>query len=205
LNDGTAASATQFYKHSKNSEDLPNSYLIQTIRTIIRQSSKEILKIILNKVDKYIRGNTFNVRAGRIVSSICGNLSTSGIKEQALSTFLDYIHENLSKIKNSNNYEAILQNERGDIEISWNMQLLSELTKINGDLLAKNLPRINEMIGWFRNTVHKDTNNLIGFCFRNILMYLTNVSPVEMCSVNYSLIFDNEEEFFSNHLPIRVS
>ena len=69
-----------------------------------------------------------------------------------MSTFFDYIHENLAKIKASSSYDAILQNKRGDIEVSWNLQLLSELTKVNGELLARNLPRINEIIGWFRNT-----------------------------------------------------
>ena len=100
---------------------------------------------------------------------ICGWLVQSGIQDTAFETFVDYAHQNLSKIRHSKNYETILKNERGDIEVSWNFQLLSEMTKAYGPTLAKHMDRINEMLSWFRSTVHKEAINFIGFCFRNVL------------------------------------
>ncbi len=55
-----------------------------------------------------------------------------------------------------------------------------------------------------RNVILKETINYIGFCYRNILLSLTNIAPIEYCSVNYHIMYDDEKEFFTNHLPIRV-
>lgn len=171
----------------------------------MKQSSKQILKIILNKVKAYMNGSTFNMRAGRIVSGICAWLSLSGIDNLAFCTFIDYVYENLNKIRLGKNYESILENERGDIEVSWNLQLLSELTKAPGPVIVQHIGKLNEVLTWFRNTVHKESVNYIGFCMRNILISLGDTCPTETCSVNYSIHFDDEKEFFTNHLPIRVS
>ena len=78
------------------------------------------------------------------------------------------------------------------------------MTKAYGPTIAKHMDRINELISWFRPTVHKESINFIGFCFRNILASLSNIQPMNLASVNYSIIFEDEKEFFSNHLPIRV-
>ena len=207
ISSASANSHNQFYSTSRNKdqEDITQVYMIQTIKILVKQSSKQILKIILNKVKVYISGNTFNIRAGRIVSAICAWLSLSGIDNSAFGTFIDYVHDNLSEIRHSKNYESMLENERGDIEVSWNLQLLSELTKAPGPVIAQHIGRLTELLSWFRNTVHKESINYIGFCYRNILISLVNINPTEMCSVNYSILFDDEKEFFSKHLPTRVS
>lgn len=190
-------------RRSKDADDIGQSSLIHSIKILIRQSSRQILKVILTKVKKYINGTTFNVRAGRIVAAICGYLSLSGVYDIALGTFIDYAYENLNSIRLSKNYESILANERGDIEVSWNFQLLSELTKANGQQIAKHIKRLSEMLNWFRAGVHKELINYIGFCFRNIPTSLTFIIP----TVDFKNIYEdeNEKEFFSKNLPIRVS
>ena len=71
-------------------------------------------------------------------------------------------------------------------------------------MLGAHMDRISEVISWYRGTIHKESINYIGFCYRNILTSLTNIQVKENCSVNYSIIFDDEAEFFHKHLPIRV-
>ena len=115
---------------SKNlDENVYQIQLISTVKVLFRQSSKQILRVITNKLKNQINGNSFNARAGRILANMCSLLvwnKNSG--SYAFEIFFNYVYENLSKIKESKNYEQILRDERGDIEVSWNLQLLAEVS-----------------------------------------------------------------------------
>ena len=52
-------------------------------------------------------------------------------------------------------------------------------------------------------TIQKESIGYISCCYRNIIVSLTNVSSNELCSVTYDIVFDDEKEFFTQHLPIR--
>ena len=56
---------------------------------------------------------------------------------------------------------------------------------------------------WYRSSIHKESVSYMSCCFRNIIVALTHIYSTEFCSVSYSIIFDDEKEFFSKHLPIR--
>ena len=76
----------------------------------------------------YINSNSFNARAGRILANICGLLAwTKDVGRYAFDMFFNFVYDNLSKIKYSKQYEQTLKDERGDIEIAWNLQLLAEV------------------------------------------------------------------------------
>ena len=202
-----AAASNQFaLAKSKNlDESVYQIQLINTIKILIRQSSKPILKIILNKIGNYINGNSFNARSGRILANICGLLAwNKNTGQQAFDQFFNYVYDNLSKIKDStSHYENVLKDERGDIDISWNLQLLAELTKSNGQILVANIDKINQLISWYRWLVHKESVGYVSYCYRNVITALESVYPVELASVNYSIIYEDEKEFFTQHLPIR--
>jgi hypothetical protein len=162
------------------------------------------LKLILNKVRNYIDGNTFNVRAGRIVASLCFSLTSSNkFGKVAFGIFFDYVYQNLSKIKSTKHYDDFLTTERGDIEVTWNLQLFAELMNTNGEILSSYMKRIEEIIDWYRPTIHKESYIYLCNASRNVVTSLTNIYPREMCSVTYDLTFDNENDFFKDHLPIR--
>jgi proteasome activator subunit 4 len=120
----TAAHASTQYTigNNKNMDDISQVYLLQVLKVLIRQSSKEILKLILSKVRNYISGNSYNIRSGRILASLCYYLAstvsyyfkilklysnnffkTKGIGESAFSLFFEYVYENLKKFKESKN------------------------------------------------------------------------------------------------------
>jgi hypothetical protein len=79
-----------------------------------------------------------------------------------------------------------------------------KLLKADGRILILHQEKINEIFAWFRNVIHKEAFNYIGFCFRNLLSSLTTINPNNLCSVSYNIIFDDPNDFFSKHLPIRV-
>lgn len=72
-------------------------------------------------------------------------------------------------------------------------------------IIVKNINRINELIGSYRRTVHKESFTYIGNCIRHLINELTTISHNPPCSVNYNIVYDDEKEFFTNHLPIRVN
>jgi proteasome activator subunit 4 len=199
----TAASTQFAIKNKGSDENAYQAYILQTVRILTRQSSKNFLKLILNKIKNFINGNSYNIRTGRILASICGSLARSGLGHEAFETFLNYVYENLSKLKLSSSYEQTLRNERGDLEVTWNFQLLSELLKCDGTIIVNHMERIGNLISWFRESINKETFGFIGNCFRELLLSLTHIYPKETCLVDYSLMYDDEKEFFSKHLPIR--
>jgi hypothetical protein len=71
-------------------------------------------------------------------------------------------------------------------------------------ILVQNIHKINQLISWFRWLVHKESVGYISYGYRNVITSLESIYPVELASVNYSITYDDEKEFFTNHLPIRV-
>jgi proteasome activator subunit 4 len=192
-----------------NTDD-ENAYLtnmMYTIRVLIRQSSRPILKLILNKFKNYISGNNYNVKSGKVVASMCGCLasSTQGYARTCFVTLFDLVYENLRRIKETKSYEVFLTNERGDIEIQWNLELLSGLMKANGLIIADHIDRVTQLIRWYKSSVNLNSIDYVSSCFVNVLTSLTNISSIEYCSVSYNIVYEENEEmiFFKNHLPIR--
>ena len=179
-------------------------HIINSIKILVRQSSKDILKLIIKKTQLYLAGSTFNARAGRILCSLITYLTFTDYGKEAFDIFFKYVYENLSKIRNNaKHYEQFISDERGDIEVTWNLQLFAELMKTDGSILAENMEKINELIDWFRNSVHKETISYLSSAMRNIVTSQVNISTNELRSVNYSLMFDDPAVFFKEHLPIR--
>ena len=67
------------------------------------------------------------------------------------------------------------------------------------------MSRISQVIGWYRETIHKETISYISNAYRNVIHSLSTIYPIESASVSYDIVFDDEKEFFTKHLPIRVS
>ena len=129
------AASTQFGIQGRNKnahENVYQAHMIQTLKILIRQSSKQYLKLILNKLRNYMSGNIYNTRAGRILASMCSCLVQSGIKTEAFELLFDDVYDNLSKIKDQQVARNFKADERGDIESMWNLQIFAELMKAPG-------------------------------------------------------------------------
>lgn len=194
---------------NSNADD-ENTYLtnmMYTIRVLIRQSSRSILKLILNKFKNHISSNNYSVNSGKVISSMCGCLAstTMGYARTCFETLFNIVYENLKRLKGRKSYETFLKNDRGDIEIQWNLELLSGLMKANGLILVDHIGRINELINWYSGSIHNSSIDCISSCFVNVLSSLTSISSNEFCSVPYDIVYEEkgEKEFFTQHFPIR--
>ncbi|CAF1136134.1 unnamed protein product, partial [Brachionus calyciflorus] len=98
---------------------------------------------------------------------------------------------------------SLLQNERVDPTILWSLHLFSFLAKTNGPILVQNIDRIKEILQAYRLTTNKECISHMTTCYNNLITSLTKITPKETCSVGYSIIFDNNNDFFTKHLPIR--
>jgi hypothetical protein len=77
--------------------------------------------------------------------------------------------------------------------------------KADGLVLLKEMDRINELFSWYKSTINKESIAHLTACFNNLIASLTKIYPKEMGSIGYSIIFEDEIEFFAKHLPIRVN
>lgn len=64
--------------------------------------------------------------------------------------------------------------------------------------------KINEIIKFFRKTINKECINYISESLCQLITSMTYIYPKNCSSVNYDIIFDDENEFFKEHFPIRV-
>lgn len=79
-----------------------------------------------------------------------------------------------------------------------------KILKSNGLILLPHISKLNQIISWYRETVHKETIGFISNIYRNVIFSLSTIYPNESMSVNYEILYDDEKEFFTKHLPIRV-
>lgn len=104
----SAAAASKQFSISGGNKNADENYyqahIIHTSKVLIRQSSKQILKLIFNKISNYINGNNFIARAGRILSSICGYLCTApNFSQYAFDSFFKDVYESLRNFKEEKN------------------------------------------------------------------------------------------------------
>ena len=55
-----------------NLENVTQVHLMQMLKVVVRQSSKEFLQMIANKLKDFMRGKSFDNRSGLIVANFCG-------------------------------------------------------------------------------------------------------------------------------------
>ncbi|RNA03229.1 proteasome activator complex subunit 4B-like [Brachionus plicatilis] len=107
------------------------------------------------------------------------------------------------QVTNYQQNEHFLKDERGDIEVEWKLQLAAELARSNGLILLKYMPKIRHIISWYRRAVNKEVTTYLSAMLRNTVVSLSTIYPIEQSSVEYTFVFDDEQEFFKSHLPVR--
>ncbi len=83
--------------------------------------------------------------------------------------------------------------------------LIFKLTRSNGLILIQYLPKIKQIISWYRRAVNKEITTHICAILRNVIISLSTIYPVEQTLVEYNFVFDGKDEadFFKKHLLIR--
>ncbi|KAM4624596.1 proteasome activator complex subunit 4B [Polymixia lowei] len=115
-------------------ESLVELGLSSTVSTILTQSSTEIYKVALEKLHKFATSNTFETCvSGRMVADMC-RAAAKCHPAESLRLFVPHC---CSVILHITDNEELLNEEELDKELLWNLQLLSEVTRVDGEQLLK--------------------------------------------------------------------
>ncbi|KAL3050189.1 hypothetical protein OYC64_012265 [Pagothenia borchgrevinki] len=176
-------------------ESLVELGLSSTFSTILTQCSLDIFKVALKKVFNFATTNIFETRvAGRMVADMCRAASKCHPAE-SLKLFVPHCCNAINQIAEN---EEVLNEEELDKELMWNLQLLSEVTRVDGD---KVLPYRSEVVQILQLTLHlkcKQGYTLACNLLHHLLRSSALLYPKEYCSVPGGF-----HQPISDYLPIK--
>uniref|UniRef100_A0A673BL13 Proteasome activator subunit 4b n=1 Tax=Sphaeramia orbicularis TaxID=375764 RepID=A0A673BL13_9TELE len=115
-------------------ESLVELGLSSTVSTILTQCSTEIYKVALQKVYNFATSNIFETCvSGRMVADMC----RAAAKCHPVESLRLFVPHCCSVISHITNNEELQNEEELDKELLWNLQLLSEVTRVDGEQLLK--------------------------------------------------------------------
>ncbi|XP_034148173.1 proteasome activator complex subunit 4A isoform X6 [Esox lucius] len=161
-------------------ESLVELGLSSTFSTILTQCSMDIFKVALEKVFNFATTNIFETRvAGRMVADMCRATSKCHPAE-SLKLFVPHCCGAINQMAIN---EEVLSEEELDKELLWNLQLLSEVTRVDGD---KILPYSTQLVQILQLSLHlkcKQGYALACNLLHHILRSTALIYPTEYCSV----------------------
>uniref|UniRef100_A0A8C3LMS3 Proteasome activator subunit 4 n=1 Tax=Chrysolophus pictus TaxID=9089 RepID=A0A8C3LMS3_CHRPC len=161
-------------------ESLVELGLSSTFSTILTQCSKDIFKVALEKVFNFAISNIFETRvAGRMVADMC-RAAVKCRPEESLKLFVPHCCNVITHLTVN---DDVLRDEELDKELLWNLQLLSEITRVDGKKL---LPYREQLGKILQRTLHltcKQGYILSCNLLHHLLRSATLIYPTEYCSV----------------------
>uniref|UniRef100_A0A674B747 Proteasome activator subunit 4 n=1 Tax=Salmo trutta TaxID=8032 RepID=A0A674B747_SALTR len=176
-------------------ESLVELGLSSTFSTILTQCSIDIFKVALEKVFNFATTNIFETRvAGRMVADMC-RAASKVHPAQSLKLLVPHCCNAINQLAVN---EEVLSEEELDKELLWNLQLLSEVTRVDGD---KILPYSTQLVQILQLTLHlkcKQGYTLACNLLHHILRSTALIYPTEYCSVPGSF-----QQPTQDYLPIK--
>ncbi|XP_030051703.1 proteasome activator complex subunit 4 isoform X1 [Microcaecilia unicolor] len=176
-------------------ESLVELGLSSTFSTILTQCSREIFKVALDKVYNFAVSSIFETRvSGRMVADMC----RAAVKCRPVESLKLFLPHCCSVITQLTSNDDILHEEELDKELLWNLQLLSEITRVDGEKL---LPYREQLVKILQQTLHftcKQGYILSCNLLHHLLRSTTLIYPTEYCSVGGG--FDKP---LSEYFPIK--
>ncbi|KAE8600768.1 hypothetical protein XENTR_v10013403 [Xenopus tropicalis] len=161
-------------------ESLVELGLSSTFSTILTQCSKDIFKVALEKVFNFAVSNIFETRvSGRMVADLC-RAAVKCCPVESLKLFLPHCCNVISHLTIN---DDVINDEELDKELLWNLQLLSEITRVDGEKL---LPYKEQLVQILHRTLHftcKQGYILSCNLLHHLLRSSTLIYPTEYCSV----------------------
>ncbi|XP_037836937.1 proteasome activator complex subunit 4B isoform X1 [Kryptolebias marmoratus] len=115
-------------------ESLVKLGLSSAVGTVLMQSSTEIYKVALQKLYNFATSSIFETCvSGRMVAEMC-RAAAKCHPAESLRLFVLHCCSIISHITDN---EELLNEEELDKELLWNLQLLSEVTRVDGEQLLK--------------------------------------------------------------------
>ncbi|XP_065785365.1 proteasome activator complex subunit 4 isoform X1 [Muntiacus reevesi] len=161
-------------------ESLVELGLSSTFSTILTQCSKEIFMVALQKVFNFSISHIFETRvAGRMVADMC-RAAVKCCPEESLKLFVPHCCSVITQLTMN---DDVLNDEELDKELLWNLQLLSEITRVDGKKL---LLYREQLVKILQRTLHltcKQGYTLSCNLLHHLLRSTTLIYPTEYCSV----------------------
>ncbi|XP_053495926.1 proteasome activator complex subunit 4B isoform X1 [Ictalurus furcatus] len=161
-------------------ESLVELGLSSTFSTILTQCSMEIFKVALEKVFNFATTNIFETRvSGRMVADMC-RAAAKCHPAECLKLFVPHCCSAISHITAN---EDVLNEEELDKELLWNLQLLSEVTRVDGEKL---LPYRTQLVQIMQLTLRlrcKQGYSLACNLLHHVLRSMALTYPTDYCSV----------------------
>ncbi|XP_055031264.2 proteasome activator complex subunit 4B isoform X1 [Misgurnus anguillicaudatus] len=176
-------------------ESLVELGLSSTFSTILTQCSMEIFKVALEKVFNFATTNIFETRvAGRMVADMC-RAAAKCHPAESLRLFVPHCCNSITHLTAN---EDVSNEEELDKELLWNLQLLSEVTRVDGEKL---LPYRTQLVQILQLTLRlrcKQGYTLACNLLHHILRSTVLTYPTDYCSVPGGFNRPLQE-----HLPIK--
>ncbi|XP_036438981.1 proteasome activator complex subunit 4A isoform X1 [Colossoma macropomum] len=176
-------------------ESLVELGLSSTFSTILTQCSTEIFQVALEKVFIFATTNIFETHvAGRMVADMC-RAAAKCQPEKSLKLFVPHCCNAVIHITTD---EEVLNDEELDKDLLWNLQLLSEVTRVDGDKL---LPYSAQLVQILQLTLH--LKNKQGYSLACSLLYHTLRSTALIYPIEYCSVPGGFQQPHHQHLPIK--
>ncbi|CAF1329744.1 unnamed protein product [Adineta steineri] len=172
--------------------------LISIITSIVQQCSSNIFQIVREKITRFVTGSIFSSK----VRSLVVGLVRAIVKchpEETLKYLLPQTCQRIEKIFNAKIEDNLLNDHKGDQELTWYLCLFSELVQARGDILIIYKDIIQNCLHTSINILHIDSYEIIALAIKHLLQSLLYIYPIE-----YSLIVENLDGSFIDFLPIRT-
>ncbi|CAL1599788.1 unnamed protein product [Knipowitschia caucasica] len=172
-------------------ESLVELGLSSTVSTILTQCSIEIYKVALQKIYNFATSNIFETCvSGRMVADMCRAAAKC---HPAVSLRL-FVPQCCSVIFNITNNEELQNEEDLDKELLWNLQLLSEVSRVDGQQLLQFRSELEKVLRLCARVHCKRAYTLACSLLEHILRSLSLIYPTE---------YRSTASGFSTDLPIK--
>ncbi|CAF3758140.1 unnamed protein product [Rotaria sp. Silwood1] len=171
--------------------------LTSVISCIVQQCSKKIFHIVSGKITNFLATYCYSPKTNKLLTGLIQAMLKNHPIE-TLNYLLPQTYERIEKILNQSDM-IILNDHKGDSELTWRLILFSELTCARGDTLIIYKSMILTIFHRCIHIIHKDSYESIAKAAQNLLKSLTYVYPID-----YRLTVENIEEPFIDFLPIRT-
>ncbi|XP_033963005.1 LOW QUALITY PROTEIN: proteasome activator complex subunit 4B [Pseudochaenichthys georgianus] len=174
-------------------ESLVELGLSSTVNTILTQCSLELYKMALQKVFNFATSNVFETCvSGRMVADMC-RAAAKCHPAESLRLFVPHC---CSVIFHYTDNEELQSEDKLDKELLWNLQLLSEVTRVDGEQLLKFQGDLERILCVCVRLRCKQAYTLACSLLEHTLRSLSLIYPTEYRSTSGG---------FDSDLPIRLT
>ncbi|CAF4661195.1 unnamed protein product, partial [Rotaria sp. Silwood2] len=153
--------------------------------------------MVREKIINYLATYSFSLKTNKLLTGLIQAILKSNPVE-TLKYLLLQTYERIEKILNQSDM-FILNDHKGDPELTWCLILFSELVGAHGDTLIIYKSMILSIFHRCIHIIHKDSYKAMAKAAKNLLKSLSYVYPID-----YRLTVENITEPFTDFLPIRA-